>query len=97
MKEERYIHEVKIISGSNNQAYKLLPQVLMVVFLILAAIPDMMGQQAPRRPPIFGIAKMTYWVSDFQLAQDYYGKYLDFDEAFRYSSPFGEVISFKIM
>jgi len=51
---------------------------------------------AQRRPPIFGIAKMTYLVSDYQLARDYYGKFLGFDEAFTYPSPLGEVISFKV-
>ena len=66
-----------------------------IVFLIFMSVPDMFGQRIIR-PPIFGIAKMTYLVSDFQLARDYYGKFLGFDEAFNYSSPLGEVISFKV-
>ena len=66
-----------------------------VVFLIFMSILDMSGQKITR-PPIFGIAKMTYLVSDYQLARDYYGKFLGYDEAFKYSSPLGEVISFKV-
>ena len=66
-----------------------------IVFLIFMSILDMSGQRITR-PPIFGIAKMTYLVSDYQLARDYYGKFLGYDEAFKYSSPLGEVISFKV-
>jgi catechol 2,3-dioxygenase-like lactoylglutathione lyase family enzyme len=39
---------------------------------------------------------MTYLVSDFQLARDYYGKFLGFEEAFSYPSEIGRVISFKV-
>lgn len=52
--------------------------------------------QENSRPRIWGIAKMTYLVTDFQLARDYYGKFLGFDEAFSYNSPIGKVISFKV-
>jgi len=69
---------------------------IIIVLFILFCIPDMPGQQAPRRPPIFGIAKMTYLVSDYQLAREYYGKFLGYDEAFQYSSALGELISFKV-
>jgi catechol 2,3-dioxygenase-like lactoylglutathione lyase family enzyme len=48
------------------------------------------------RPPIWGIAKMTFLVSDFQLARDYYGDFLGFDEAFSYNSEIGKIISFKV-
>jgi catechol 2,3-dioxygenase-like lactoylglutathione lyase family enzyme len=48
------------------------------------------------RPAIWGIAKMTFLVSDFQLARDYYEKFLGFDEAFSYPSDLGKVISFKV-
>jgi len=48
------------------------------------------------RPPIWGIAKMTFLVSDFQLARDFYGDFLGFDEAFSYQSELGKVISFKV-
>ena len=49
-----------------------------------------------KRPAIWGIAKMTFLVSDFKVARDYYGNYLGFDEAFSYSSDIGKVISFKV-
>ncbi len=52
--------------------------------------------QEVQRPPIWGIAKMTFLVSDFQVARDYYEKFLGFDEAFSYSSDLGEIISFKV-
>ena len=48
------------------------------------------------RPAIWGIARMTFLVSDFQLARDYYGRFLGFDEAFEYPSDLGTVISFKV-
>jgi len=49
-----------------------------------------------QRPPIWGVAKMTFLVSDFQVARDYYGKFLGFNEAFSYHSEKGEIISFKL-
>lgn len=52
--------------------------------------------QSVIRPPMWGIAKMTFLVSDFQAARDYYGKFLGFDEAFSYNSDAGKVISFKV-
>lgn len=64
-----------------------------VIFLLFASTCELSAQ---RRPPIFGIAKMTYLVSDYQLARDYYGVFLGFDEAFTYPSPLGEVIVFKV-
>ena len=67
--------------------------IINTVFLLLASIPSMSAQE---RPPIFVIAKMTYLVSDYQLARDYYGKFLGFDEAFTYPSALGELISFKV-
>lgn len=48
------------------------------------------------RPAIWGIAKMTFLVSDYQVARDYYGRFLGFDEAFSYPSDLGKVISFKV-
>lgn len=48
------------------------------------------------RPPVWGIVKMTYLVSDYQIARDYYGKFLGFDEAFSYQCDLGKVISFKV-
>jgi len=67
-----------------------------IVFLMFMSASGMFAQNQVRRPPIFGIAKMTYLVSDFQIARDYYGTFLGFDEAFSYQSPLGEVISFKV-
>lgn len=52
--------------------------------------------QLNTRPQIWGITKMTFLVSDFQSARDYYGKFLGFDEAFSYNSEIGKVISFKV-
>lgn len=48
------------------------------------------------RPEIWGVAKMTFWVSDFNSAREYYGNYLGFEEALSYQSDLGPVISFKI-
>lgn len=48
------------------------------------------------RPPVWGIAKMTFLVSDYQLAGSYYGDFLGFDHAFSYSSEMGKVMSFKV-
>ena len=64
-------------------------------FLFFVTIHSLFAQEAAR-PPVFGIAKMTYLVSDYRLARDYYGTFLGFDEAFAYPSPLGEVISFKV-
>jgi catechol 2,3-dioxygenase-like lactoylglutathione lyase family enzyme len=66
-----------------------------IVFLHCLSTPASDGQNITR-PPIFGIAKMTYLVSDYQLARDYYGTFLGFSEAFKYPSPLGEVVSFKV-
>jgi len=52
--------------------------------------------QGVKRPPVWGIAKMTFLVSDMDMARDYYGKFLGFDEAFSYPSPLGTVVSFKV-
>lgn len=49
-----------------------------------------------QRPAVWGIAKITFLVSDFRLARDYYGKFLGFDEAFSYPSDLGKIISFKV-
>lgn len=52
--------------------------------------------QEIQRPAMWGIPKITYLVSDYSLAQRYYGEFLGFDKAFSYSSPLGEVVSYKI-
>lgn len=67
---------------------------ILLVLLFLKS-QFLIAQQADR-PAIWGIAKMTFLVSDFQLARDYYGKLLGYDEAFSYTSDLGKVISFKV-
>jgi catechol 2,3-dioxygenase-like lactoylglutathione lyase family enzyme len=52
--------------------------------------------QETNRPAIWGLAKMTFLVSDFNLARDYYGKFLGYEEAFSYSSGGEKIISFKV-
>ena len=64
-------------------------------FFFFVTIHSLFAQETAR-PPVFGIAKMTYLVSDYRLARDYYGTFLGFDEAFAYPSALGEVISFKV-
>lgn len=64
--------------------------------LILTIVVISMNAQNVSRPPVWGIAKVTFLVSDYQLARDYCGKFLGFDEAFSYTSELGKVISFKV-
>jgi len=66
--------------------------------LILLAIPQLVHSQGKETdlPAIWGIAKMTFLVSNFQVAREYYGRFLGFDEAFTYPSDLGPVISFKV-
>jgi len=69
-----------------------------IVYLVLfcaTSLSQVTGQEVVR-PRVWGIAKMTFLVSDFQVAKDYYGSFLGFDEAFSYPSDLGEVISFKV-
>jgi len=40
--------------------------------------------QEIKRPPVWGIAKVTYWVSSHELAGEFYGSLLGFEEAFCY-------------
>lgn len=61
----------------------------------LIAICSLTAQES-KRPAIWGIAKMTFLVSDMEMAREYYGRFLGFDEAFSYPSPLGTVVSFKI-
>jgi catechol 2,3-dioxygenase-like lactoylglutathione lyase family enzyme len=68
---------------------------LFKLFLLLISVQFATGQNA-ERPPVWGIAKMTFLVSDYQVARDYYGDFLGFDEAFSYSSDKGKIISFKV-
>lgn len=66
------------------------------ILLILILMNLSCHSQDAVRPRLWGIAKMTFWVSDFQLARDYYGSFLGFEEAFSYHSESGKVISFKV-
>lgn len=69
------------------------------IFLFLALVFAASGlaiAQVAERPPLWGIAKMTFLVSDLIVAREYYGRFLGFAEAFSYPSPLGEVISFKV-
>ncbi len=67
------------------------------IYLVLYLLTSLsIIAQEVNRPAIWGIAKMTFLVSDFQVARDYYGKFLGFDEAFSYSSGLGKIISFKV-
>jgi catechol 2,3-dioxygenase-like lactoylglutathione lyase family enzyme len=61
---------------------------------MLMASLETMGQVI--RPAVWGIAKMTFLVSDFRVAREYYGQFLGFTEAFTYPSDLGEVLSFKV-
>jgi len=62
---------------------------------LLLSLCTLTAQEAGR-PPVWGIAKMTFLVSDMDMARDYYGRFLGFDEAFSYPSPLGMVVSFKV-
>ena len=65
--------------------------ILSVILLSL----NLEGQEI-KRPAIWGIAKITFSVSDFEAARSYYGKFLGFQECFGYQSDYGKVISFKV-
>jgi catechol 2,3-dioxygenase-like lactoylglutathione lyase family enzyme len=71
-------------------------KILLKAFLVIYFLSSYCIAQENTRPKIWGIAKMTYLVSDFQVARDYYGKFLGFDEAFSYNSGSGKIISFKV-
>lgn len=64
-------------------------------FLLALTLSPLSGQQK-NRPPVWGIAKMTFLVTDFEVARNYYGRFLGFDECFSYHSGLGKVISFKV-
>lgn len=70
--------------------------VILCIILILCFTSLQIKAQEATRPPVWGIAKMTFPVTDFQATRDYYSRFLGFDEAFSYNSLEGEIISFKI-
>ena len=80
---------------SKNKRFHVSMVVFTMMFLIFTHNLNGLGQEV-QRPAIWGIAKITFLVSDFQLARDYYGRFLGFDEAFSYDSELGKVISFKV-
>ena len=47
-------------------------------------------------PEILGLSGLSFKVSTFEIARDYYGRLLGFDEAFRYQSEAGPVLAFKV-
>lgn len=67
----------------------------LILSFFLGFIP-MSQAQGIQRPEIWGIAKMTFLVSDYNLSRDYYDKFLGFNEAFSYPSERGTVLSFKV-
>lgn len=64
--------------------------------ILLLQIFQPIFAQTVQRPPVWGIAKMTFLVSDFEMARDYYSRFLGFDEALSYKSDMGKIISFKV-
>ena len=71
-------------------------QRLCLLLVVLIVITFNLRAQEFQRPAIWSIAKITFLVSDYKVARDYYGKFLGFDEAFSYPSDLGKVISFKV-
>ncbi len=69
---------------------------LVLLLFVFSQFSINLEAQEISRPPIWGIAKMTFLVSDFEVARNYYGRFLGFAEAFSYSSPLGKTISFKV-
>ena len=70
-------------------------KILISLTLLFITISSVIAQEV-KRPQVWGIAKMTFLVSDMEMARDYYGRFLGFDEAFSYSSPLGIIVSFKV-
>lgn len=70
-------------------------RIFTILFTGLISIYPLVAQEV-QRPVVWGIAKMTFLVSDMEMAREYYGRFLGFDEAFSYPSPSGTVVSFKI-
>ena len=65
-----------------------------ITFLLLVAV--LTFAQEVKRPKMWGIAKITFLISDFDVAREYYGRFLGFEEAFSYDSNLGKIISFKV-
>ncbi len=69
---------------------------IFIIFLIAFYSTVSSVAQEIKRPAMWGIPKITYLVSNYSLAQRYYGEFLGFAKAFSYASPLGEVVSYKI-
>ncbi|MDD4189881.1 MAG: hypothetical protein PHI28_01000 [Mangrovibacterium sp.] len=68
----------------------------LIILLSGCFISIQLCAQEINRPPVWGIAKMTYWVSSHELVQDFYGRLLGFDEAFSYQGKSGTICSYKV-
>ncbi|WP_346864451.1 VOC family protein [uncultured Draconibacterium sp.] len=66
---------------------------ILLLFIVLSMVSF---AQEVARPQMWGIAKMTFLVSNYEMAREYYGRFLGFDEAFSYNSELGTVLSFKV-
>ena len=69
---------------------------LFILFIIGSGISSRAQTREAARPPIWGIAKMTYRISSEALAQAYYGDFLGFSQAFSYPSDNGTLYSYKV-
>ena len=67
---------------------------IIICFVLLLSIHTSAQENQP--PRLGGIVKTTYLVSDYALAQSYYGDFLGFDKVFTYNSPQGKVVSYKV-
>jgi hypothetical protein len=67
-----------------------------LLLLLSALLTHSVKSQEVSRPPVWGVAKMTFLVSDFSIARSYYGEFLGYEEAFSYNSDLGKIISFKV-
>ena len=68
--------------------------IIFILFLFFFSV--LSHAQNVERPALYGIAKMTYRISNFDLAQSYYGEFLGFSKAFSYSGKEGTIDSYKI-
>jgi len=67
-----------------------------VTTLLIALLYFNLEAQEIKRPAIWGIAKITFSVSDFEAARSYYGNFLGFSECFSYQHDDVKVISLKV-
>lgn len=65
-------------------------------FILILFFASLCAAQNVVRPPIWGIAKMTYLISSKELADRYYHSFLGFDYAFSYPSNEGKHLVYKV-